>query len=112
MIQYDKHDFGETVRFQCGGNFTTLRGILASPSYPEAYPEDQSCIYTITLPKGSFINITFSLIDIRCNDEVGSDYLEIRDGGSDNSPLMIRDCSGGKRIPETMQSTQNFLWIK
>ena len=113
MIQYDSVDIGETVRFGCGGNFATNRGILTSPSFPYSYPKDQNCTYFISVPAGKFINITFSFLDIRCKrEEVGSDFIEIRDGGQENSPRMIKDCSDGNDIPKTMHSTQSFLWIK
>ena len=113
MIQYQAMDVGETFRFGCGGNFTTKTGMLASPSFPDSYPEDQTCVYYISQPPGKFINITFLVLDIRCNDEAGSDYLEIRDGGSENSPQMLKSyCGGGNDVPLTIQSTQNLLWIK
>ena len=112
IIQYDTDKEGETFRFGCGGNFTTERGILASPSFPDYYPEDQSCIYTISVPAKRFLTITFSVLDIKCNKDEGSDFIEIRDGSFENSPFMIKDCSDGRRTPMTMQSTQNYLWIK
>ena len=112
MFQYDTAVEGETIRFGCGGNLTTEKGILTSPSFPYNYPEDQSCIYTISVSTERFINITFSTLDIKCNEDVGSDFIEIRDGSMENSPLMIKDCNDGNSIPTKMQSTQNFLWIK
>ena len=103
---------GETYRLGCGGTFTTKTGLLASPSFPTYYPGDKVCIYSISLPLGNIINITFHNFDINCNDEVGSDYLEIRDGSSGSAPQMLKYCGNGTDIPITMQSTQNFLWIK
>ena len=112
MIQYQTTDVGQTFRFGCGGNLTTKTGMLASPSFPDVYPADQICIYSISLPSGYYINITFILLDIRCNAKAGSDYLEIRDGSSENSPLMIKDCSDDNGIPITLQSPHSKLWVK
>ena len=113
MIQYETVDEGETFRLGCGGLFTTKRGMLASPSFPNFYPEDQHCSYNISLPPGSFINFTLLFLDIECNDEAGSDFLEIWDGASEQSPqLLHKYCGNGSNIPGTMQSTQNWLWIK
>ena len=112
MIQYDNDEVGETIRYACGGQFLTKRGLLGSPSFPDLYPKNESCEYTISVPPKNFIKVEFSVLDIRCDDKVGSDYIEIRDGMLDNSPLMIKDCSDGNRIPKKMQSTQNFLLIK
>ena len=41
-----------------------------------------------------------------------TDYLEMRDGASAESPVMMRHCGNGAKIPSTMQTTQNFLWIR
>ena len=113
MIQYESDTVGETVRMGgCGGMLTTERGILTSPSFPNDYPGGQSCIYAISVSVGRFITITFSLLDIKCNEDMGSDLIEIRDGGFGNSPLIIKDCSEENRIPMAMQSTHNLLWIK
>ena len=112
MLQYDSVKEGDTVRFGCGGHLTTERGFLASPSYPEYYPEDQSCTYTVSVTAKRFLTITFSFLDIKCNADVESDFIEIRDGSLQNSPLMIKDCSDGKYPPMKIQSTQNHLWIK
>ena len=112
-LQYQNNNAGEALRIgSCGGNFSAPKGIFTSPSFPEAYPEDQSCTYTISLPAGYVINVTFLVFQIRCNDKVGSDYLEIRDGSSHTSQRMFMDCSDGTHIPVTLQSTGNTLWLK
>ena len=113
MIRYESDTVGETIRFGgCGGNFISERGTLTSPLFPNDYPGDQSCIYAISVPVGRSITFRFSLLDIKCNEVLGPDLIEIRDGSFDNSPLMIKDCSDENRLPMTMQSTQNFIWIK
>ena len=38
------------------------------------------------------------------------DYLEIRDGHDDNSPLIGRFC--GYNIPENVNSTSNTMYVK
>ena len=108
MIWYQITHVGESVRFgSCGGDFTTPTGILTSPSFPEVYPRDQSCTYTISLPNVKYINVTFMVIDIRC--ESGSDYIEVRDGSSGSAPLMMNYCGDGLT---SIQTTQNSLWMK
>lgn len=50
----------------CGGTFAatkTLRTIV-SPNYPENYPPNSMCNYTITAPTDSFININFDDFEI------------------------------------------------
>ena len=48
-------------------------------------------------------------MDMDC-DSMGSDYLELRDGISEDSPLMGRFC--GHTSPEFLQTTQNYLWAR
>ena len=50
-------------------------------------------------------------MDIDCNG-LPSDYIEIRDGDSEDSPQMGRFCGNGSSVPESMQTTQNHLQIR
>ena len=96
-------------RGKCGGNFTTPKGLLTSPSYPEKSPTDKECVYIITQPMGFFLNLTTMMFHIGgispCHD-----YLEIRDGSSEESPLIGKFC--GTNIPRAIQSTQSHVWMK
>ena len=89
----------------CGGNFTTMNGIFTSPAYPSKYPDNADCVYIISQHKGIIV-LNFVKIDI----DIMSDYLEIRDGPSDNSPLLYT--ISGSEYPSTLQSSQNHMWIK
>ena len=93
----------------CGGNFTTPSGLLTSPAYPNKHPESAECIYTITQPLGSFINISILLFDISIKYQQ-NDYLEIRDGNSELSPLIGKFY--GNNIPAFILTTQNHMWMK
>ena len=50
-------------------------------------------------------------MDIDCNG-LPSDYIEMKDGDSEYSPLMGRFCGNGSNIPKSMQTTQNHLRIR
>ena len=97
----------------CGGHFTAPNGLIYSPSYPENYPDNADCIYTISQPTGTVILMKFLSMDIysyQC-----SDYLEIRDGPSDDSHLLDKLCGNDpiqSPIPHPIQSSQNQLRIK
>ena len=99
---------------ECGGSFTTPNGFLTSPSYPENYPSNAHCVYTISQPTDTVIVLTFHSMDIEeppsgylCEQY---DYLEIRDGSSAAPPLLGKLC--GIEIPAPIQSTQNQVWMK
>ena len=94
----------------CGGNFTTQNGIFISPSSPDNYPHNTDCIYTISQPNGTVILLNFITMNIESHSTCGFDYLEIRDGPSDDSPFLDKLC--GSEIPAPIQSNQNQLWMK
>lgn len=93
---------------KCGGSYTDHEGLLTSPSYPDNYPDRADCIYTLSLPNDTFLNLKFLTFDLDATD--CKDYLEIRDGDSEKSPLIGTFC--GTKIAESIQSTQNQLWMK
>ena len=94
----------------CGGSLTMPNGTLTSPSYPDNYPDNADCVYTISQPNGTAIVLTFQSMDIEVESTCAYDYLEIRDGSSDGSPLLAKLC--GKELPVPVQSTQNQVWLK
>ena len=95
---------------ECGGNFTTTSGIMTSPLYPENYPPNTECFYTISAPDGNIITLNFHHMDIRKWCRSDCDYLEVRDGTSENATLIER--SSGNQIPDTISSSQGNLWMK
>ena len=97
----------------CGSSFTTAHGHMSSPSYPNNYPGNDDCIYTVSESTGTVILLNFLSMDIHkysWDSSCDYDYLEIRDGPSDDSPLLDKLC--GSEIPAPIQSTQNQLWMK
>ena len=97
----------------CGGTFMNTTGVISSPRFPMSYPRMADCIYKITELIGNFINITIKDIDLDCNEFASvSDYLELRDGMSKDSPLMAKLCGNGSMNPKFLQTTQNTLWIR
>ena len=95
---------------QCGGNYTTRNGILTSTSYPDNYPNNEDCVFTISQPTGTAIVLKFMTMDIESHSTCKFDYLEIRDGISDDSPVLIKLC--GNEIPAPIQLIQNQVWMK
>ena len=97
----------------CGGTYSNASGVLSSPSYPNAYPEMADCVYLISQPNGTYVNISFLTMDIDCQEMYSqSDYIEMRDGSSQDSPLMGMFCGNGSNVPDFMQTTQNHLRIR
>ena len=99
---------------KCGGFYSNSSGVLSSPSYPNEYPEMAECVYLITQPSGTYVNISFLSMDIDCQGPtpLTSDYMELRDGNSEESPLMARLCGNGSNIPDIIQTTHNHLRLR
>ena len=92
---------------KCGGNFTTSSGAITSPSWPKGFSTNETCSNKISLPSGTYVNLTVLVFQLG---DYNSAYLEIRDGGSEESPLMGR--FWGSDIPSTMLTTKNYMWIR
>ena len=95
---------------KCGGNMTTNKGILTSPSYPENYPSGQDCFYTISQPSEGYLSLKNLLFNLKVSATTCHDYLEVRDGIAEDSPLIGIFC--GNYFPESLQTTKNQVWIK
>ena len=110
----------------CGGLFTDASGIIMSPGYPNAYGDNESCIYTISQPNGTYVRLTLLSIDIanftdfyydydtvdgiKC----GYDLLEIRDGEFVRSPPLELLCGDedDMSLPMTIMSTENTVTVR
>ena len=106
----DRSDEPGDCMTTCGGTYSSLRGAIESPSYPDPYPDNADCIYIISLPTGTIIGLSTEVFDIEHVGDCGADSLEIRDGGSIDSPSLGKFC--GTDLPSSIQSTQNNMWIR
>ena len=94
----------------CGQNFKDTNGTLYSPMYPENYPDNADCTYTISQPSGTVILLEIISIDKKMHQNCSDDLLEIRDGHSDESPVLKKLC--GNIIDAPILSTNNNLWMR
>ena len=85
-------------------------GTITSPLYPNPYPNNAECNYFISQPNGTFINLTVEAFDIEAHYSCSSDFLEIRDGFSHESPVIGAFC--GSNIPISFQSTDNYMRLR
>ncbi|XP_066485218.1 cubilin [Tiliqua scincoides] len=93
----------------CSHDYTEASGVLTSPNYPNHYPNRMSCIYRITVGNNKQIALHFTNFSLE-GGVCSSDYVEIRDGGYETSPVLGKYC--GSSLPPVTISHSNKLWIK
>ncbi|XP_017163297.1 bone morphogenetic protein 1-like isoform X4 [Poecilia reticulata] len=102
--------FSASYEAICGGELARDSGQIQSPNYPDDYQSNKMCVWKITVAEGFQVGLTFQSFEIEKHDACTYDYVEVRDGGSDSSPLLGRFCGYDK--PENLQSSSNQLWLK
>ena len=50
---------------------------MTSPNYPNPYPHDAQCVYTVTVPAGEVITLNFTNMDIEAHVNCAWDYVEV-----------------------------------
>ncbi|MEJ1276393.1 tolloid-like [Cricetulus griseus] len=94
----------------CGGDITKDAGQIQSPNYPDDYRPSKECVWRITVADGFHVGLTFQSFEIERHDSCAYDYLEIRDGSTEESALIGHFC--GYEKPEAVKSSANRLWVK
>uniref|UniRef100_A0A4W3GLI9 Metalloendopeptidase n=1 Tax=Callorhinchus milii TaxID=7868 RepID=A0A4W3GLI9_CALMI len=94
----------------CGGEIHKESGQIQSPNYPDDYRPMKECVWKITMSEHYHVGLIFQAFEIERHDNCAYDYLEVRDGSSENSPMIGRFCGYDK--PEDIKSTSNTLWMK
>nr|XP_061791464.1 dorsal-ventral patterning tolloid-like protein 1 isoform X1 [Nerophis lumbriciformis] len=94
----------------CGGDMNKDSGQIQSPNYPDDYRPSKECVWRITVSQGFNVGLSFQAFELERHDSCAYDYLEVRDGPLESSPLIGRFCGYDK--PEDVRSTTNALWMK
>lgn len=95
----------------CGGEMDLeTGGRLESPNYPLEYLPSKECIWKITVPREYQVALHFQSFEVENHDNCVYDYVEVRDGDSQDSRLIGVFC--GYKIPPDMRSSSNKLFVK
>ncbi|KAF4532823.1 hypothetical protein B566_EDAN002674, partial [Ephemera danica] len=94
----------------CGGELDMETGHLESPNYPEDYPASKECVWKLTVPQDYQVALKFQSFEIEKHDNCVYDYLEVRDGHSENARSLGKFC--GYKLPADIHSTGNKLLVK
>ncbi|XP_045475772.1 tolloid-like protein 1 [Harmonia axyridis] len=95
----------------CGGDLTiNTEGHLESPNFPEEYHPNKECVWRITVPKNYQVALRFQSFEVENHDGCVYDYVEVRDGFTNDSPILGVYC--GHKIPADIISKSNILMVK
>ncbi|XP_034126839.1 dorsal-ventral patterning protein tolloid isoform X3 [Drosophila guanche] len=96
----------------CGGELSVddAEGRLESPNYPLDYLPNKECVWNITVPKGYQVALKFQSFEVENHDSCIYDYVEVRDGPSQDSQVIGVFC--GYKPPPNMKSSGNSMYVK
>ncbi|KAF1652226.1 CUB domain-containing protein 2, partial [Eudyptes chrysocome] len=98
---------------KCQEVFTTIKGNLSSPQYPNFYPNNLKCQWSIRLPLRYRVKVFFLDMELEGRSSLtgGCDYdhLAAFDGGAENGSLLGRWCGQESLAPITSHSNQLLL---
>ncbi|XP_056290732.1 cubilin [Pseudoliparis swirei] len=95
----------------CSETFTSSTGSFKSPNHPAYYPNNRDCIFRITVEVNMQIMLNFSRFELEGPPpSCAFDFVEIRDGGYETSPLIGKFC--GYQAPPVLVSHSNRLWVR
>lgn len=93
--------------------YTAVRGNFSSPQYPDSYPNNIHCHWTIRLPPGYRVKVFFLDLDLEGPNSLTRtcdfDHLSAYDGASEEAPLLGSWC--GHHLPAPVTSNQNQLLL-
>nr|XP_041573809.1 CUB domain-containing protein 2 isoform X4 [Taeniopygia guttata] len=109
-----KHGFAAAYRKgECQEVFTTIKGNFSSPQYPNFYPNNLKCQWSIHLPPGYRVKVFFLDMELEGRSSLtgGCDYdhLSAFDGGTENGSLLGRWCGRESLAPVTSRSNRLLL---
>ncbi|KAM4028087.1 cubilin isoform 1-T1 [Anomaloglossus baeobatrachus] len=93
----------------CSATYTEATGVFSSPNYPNGYPTQRECVYIISAEANMQIKLNFTNFSLESSSDCANDFVEIRDGGYETSPLLGRFCN---ERPPVIISHSNKLWVK
>uniref|UniRef100_A0A3Q3BSN1 CUB domain containing protein 2 n=1 Tax=Haplochromis burtoni TaxID=8153 RepID=A0A3Q3BSN1_HAPBU len=98
---------------ECQQVLSHVSGNFSSPNFPNIYPNNINCHWSITLAAGYRIKLFFPLMDLEdrnsLSDECDYDSVAVYDGNSQTDALMGRWC--GREHPSSLVSKGNKLLV-
>lgn len=99
---------------RCGGTYVGQTGLIASPSFPANYGNNENCEWNLQGPTGHFLTLTFLSFNLEANANCNSaDYLEIRDiNATGQSHWLFRCYVDSAQFYVTLSNMRNHLYLR
>ncbi|KAK1165222.1 CUB domain-containing protein 2 [Acipenser oxyrinchus oxyrinchus] len=94
----------------CGGVLTGLSGIISSPDYPDNYPNNAECYWTVRVSDHTVVSLVFLDFQLENNEECNFDYVATFDGSAMTDKHLGNYC-GGNKPPDIISSTNQLLVV-
>lgn len=104
FVSDDSRSIGSKFRLEwsakgCGGHFISrTKGHLSSPNFPNPYPLELECLWTIQVPFGQKVDLQIHFLDIEFSKDCVFDYLKVYGGPDTRSPLLTSLCNKASNI--------------
>ncbi|XP_040297314.1 neuropilin-2 isoform X1 [Bufo bufo] len=108
-----RYEIFKTGSEDCSRNFTNTNGTIESPGYPDKYPHNLDCVFTILAKPKVEIILQFLTFDLEhdplqvAEGDCKYDWLDIWDGIPTVGPLIGRYC--GTKTPSEIRSSTGIL---
>ncbi|XP_021506337.1 procollagen C-endopeptidase enhancer 1 [Meriones unguiculatus] len=95
--------------FLCGGDVTGESGYVGSEGFPNLYPPNKKCIWTITVPEGQTVSLSFRVFDMELHPSCRYDALEVFAGSGTSGQRLGRFCGTFRPAPVVAPGNQVTL---
>ncbi|XP_064334727.1 procollagen C-endopeptidase enhancer 1 isoform X1 [Camelus dromedarius] len=95
--------------FLCGGSVTGESGYLASEGFPNHYPPNKECIWTVTVPESQTVTLSFRVFDLELHPSCRYDALEVFTGTGTSGQRLGRFCGTFRPAPLVAPGNQVTL---
>ncbi|XP_069655824.1 procollagen C-endopeptidase enhancer 1 isoform X1 [Haliaeetus albicilla] len=96
--------------FLCGGEHRGESGYIASEGFPQHYPPGRNCTWTITVPEGQVVMLSFRVFDLEPDPLCRFDSLSVFGGHGPGAPLLGRFC--GTFRPGALLAAGNRMMLR
>ncbi|XP_027699921.1 procollagen C-endopeptidase enhancer 1 [Vombatus ursinus] len=98
--------------FLCGGDVTGESGYVASEGFPNHYPPNKECIWTITVPESQTVSLSFRVFDLELDSSCRYDSLEIFAGAGTSGQSLGHFCGTFRPGPVVAPGNQVTLRMR